>query len=134
MTAPVAYVDCIARRPPPAFASRKGPLSSSNVWNQVKALLTTTVRFIADAFALACQRSDPPSELSYRPQTNGKAERFIQTLIREWAYVRAYRSSAERGRAWRPSFATTITDVHMPESAAPPPISRLGWPHGGTTS
>ena len=33
----------------------------------------------------------------YRPQTNGKAERFIQTLgIREWAYARPYRSSAHR--------------------------------------
>ena len=32
----------------------------------------------------------------YRPQTNGKAERFIGTLVREWAYARAYRSNAER--------------------------------------
>jgi transposase InsO family protein len=32
----------------------------------------------------------------YRPQTNGKAERFIQTLLREWAYGRLYRSNAER--------------------------------------
>lgn len=32
----------------------------------------------------------------YRPQTNGKAERFIQTAIREWAYFRAYRTSAIR--------------------------------------
>src|SRR5207302_528706 len=29
----------------------------------------------------------------YTPRTNGKAERFIQTLLREWAYVRPYRSS-----------------------------------------
>ena len=32
----------------------------------------------------------------YRPQTNGKAERFIQTLIREWAYFRIYATSNER--------------------------------------
>lgn len=38
----------------------------------------------------------------YRPQTNGKAERFIQTLIREWAYVVSYTSSARRTRALRP--------------------------------
>lgn len=31
-----------------------------------------------------------------RPQTNGKAERFIQTLLREWAYARAYETSHER--------------------------------------
>lgn len=38
----------------------------------------------------------------YTPQTNGKAERFIQTLSRRWAYGRAYRSSAARARALRP--------------------------------
>jgi transposase InsO family protein len=32
----------------------------------------------------------------YRPQTNGKAERFIQTMLREWAYGRLYGNSAER--------------------------------------
>jgi transposase InsO family protein len=32
----------------------------------------------------------------YRPRTNGKAERFIQTLLNEWAYARVYGSSAER--------------------------------------
>ena len=32
----------------------------------------------------------------YRPQTNGKAERFIQTLLREWAYFRVYATSNER--------------------------------------
>jgi transposase InsO family protein len=35
----------------------------------------------------------------YRPQTNGKAERFIQTMLREWAYGRLYGSSAERRQA-----------------------------------
>jgi transposase InsO family protein len=39
----------------------------------------------------------------YRPQTNGKAERFIQTLQNEWAYARVYRSSNERAAAL-PSF------------------------------
>jgi transposase InsO family protein len=32
----------------------------------------------------------------YTPRTNGKAERFIQTAIREWAYARTYQNSAER--------------------------------------
>jgi transposase InsO family protein len=35
----------------------------------------------------------------YRPKTNGKAERFIQTLLREWAYAAAYPTSAARARA-----------------------------------
>ncbi len=32
----------------------------------------------------------------YRPQTNGKAERFIQTALREWAYARSYQNSQQR--------------------------------------
>jgi transposase InsO family protein len=35
----------------------------------------------------------------YRPQTNGKAERFIQTLLADWAYLRLFRNNAERLRA-----------------------------------
>jgi transposase InsO family protein len=38
----------------------------------------------------------------YTPRTNGKAERFIQTSLREWAYARAYRSSEERRQAMAP--------------------------------
>lgn len=38
----------------------------------------------------------------YRPQTNGKAERFIQTLIRHWAYAVPYASSWRRTLALRP--------------------------------
>jgi transposase InsO family protein len=35
----------------------------------------------------------------FHPQTNGKAERFIQTLLNEWAYARPYRSNSDRLRA-----------------------------------
>ena len=38
----------------------------------------------------------------YRPQTNGKAERFIQTMLREWAYAASYPDSATRARALQP--------------------------------
>ena len=38
----------------------------------------------------------------YTPRTNGKAERFIQTSLREWAYAEPYQSSAERTRAMTP--------------------------------
>lgn len=38
----------------------------------------------------------------YRPQTNGKAERFIQTLLGEWAYARVYGSSSERAAQLEP--------------------------------
>jgi transposase InsO family protein len=52
-------------------------------------------------FQAACQRYRVRHVTirPYRPQTNGKAERFIQTLLREWAYVRAYSSSRRRTEA-----------------------------------
>jgi transposase InsO family protein len=38
----------------------------------------------------------------YRPRTNGKAERFIQTMLREWAYAAVYQTSEHRSRALQP--------------------------------
>lgn len=38
----------------------------------------------------------------YRPRTNGKAERFIQTMLREWAYAAVYQSSDHRHQALEP--------------------------------
>ena len=38
----------------------------------------------------------------YTPRTNGKAERFVQTLLREWAYRRPYASSHQRTMALKP--------------------------------
>ena len=58
---------------------------------------STIFRTIAERAGLRRLRSRP-----YRPQTNGKAERFIQTMLREWAYVTAYSSSWRRTRALRP--------------------------------
>lgn len=62
----------------------------------------------------------------YRPQTNGKAERFIQTCLREWVYGRIWANSAER-REWRPAFLTYY-NARRPHSALgyKPPASRLG--------
>jgi transposase InsO family protein len=51
----------------------------------------------------------------YRPQTNGKAERFIQTSLREWAYLQAFESSAERAYAMRPWLHAY--NRHRPHSA-----------------
>jgi transposase InsO family protein len=57
--------------------------------------------YISVAHAAACRalgirhvRTRP-----YRPQTNGKAERFIRTMLREWAYAAVYGSSPERAAA-----------------------------------
>ena len=50
------------------------------------------------AHAIAHLRITHKRTRPYRPRTNGKAERFIQTLIREWAYAVAYLTSAARTR------------------------------------
>jgi transposase InsO family protein len=57
--------------------------------------------YVSAVHALACRelglrhlRTQP-----YRPRTNGKAERFIQTMLREWAYGRVFATSAERTAA-----------------------------------
>ncbi|QFU15784.1 IS481 family transposase [Microvirga thermotolerans] len=61
----------------------------------------------------------------YRPQTNGKAERFIQTSLREWIYGAAYASSAERSAAMKPWL--THYNTQRPHSALKhqPPWQRL---------
>jgi len=51
----------------------------------------------------------------YTPRTNGKAERFIQTSLREWAYARPYDSSAERAMAIGPW--TDSYNLRRPHSA-----------------
>jgi transposase InsO family protein len=38
----------------------------------------------------------------YTPKTNGKAERFVQTSLREWAYARPYECSEQRQHRVRP--------------------------------
>jgi transposase InsO family protein len=62
----------------------------------------------------------------YTPKTNGKAERFIQTSLREWAYARAYQSS--RQRAAELPFFMHRYNWHRPHAGigGKPPISRLG--------
>jgi transposase InsO family protein len=78
-------------------------------------------------FATACKalslrhiRTKP-----YTPKTNGKAERFIQTALREWAYARAYPSSDSR-KAHLPNW-THMYNWHRPHASlnSKPPISRL---------
>jgi transposase InsO family protein len=61
----------------------------------------------------------------YTPRTNGKAERFIQTCLREWAYQRPYRRSAARTAAL--SVFTRRYNVERPHTALQrrPPLARL---------
>ena len=61
----------------------------------------------------------------YTPKTNGKVERFVQTSLREWAYARPYRSSAQREAALQPFIHHY--NWHRPHSALAhqPPMIRI---------
>ena len=54
--------------------------------------------FRSKRFATACRALKVKHKFTraYRPQTNGKAERFIQSALREWAYGIPYQHSSER--------------------------------------
>jgi len=80
------------------------------------------------AFADTCKRLDLKHIRTkpYTPRTNGKAERFIQTAIREWAYARAYQTSEMR-KADLPIW-THMYNWHRPHGGIKDqtPISKLG--------
>jgi len=61
----------------------------------------------------------------YTPRTNGKAERLIQTLLREWAYRYPFRSSTERQRMLTPYLHFYNHHRMHTALAGQPPISRL---------
>jgi len=100
-----------------------------------KSLGITVLRVMTDngscyrsrAFAKACQRLELEHIRTkpYTPRTNGKAERFIQTSLREWAYARAYMNSEQR--AHELPFFMHRYNWHRPHASigAKPPISRI---------
>jgi hypothetical protein len=61
----------------------------------------------------------------YTPRTNGKAERFVQTSLREWAYARPYASSLERTAALAPWLDHYNTERPHAALAHHPPAARL---------
>jgi transposase InsO family protein len=61
----------------------------------------------------------------YTPRTNGKAERFIQTSIREWAYATSFQTSAERTRAMHPWLHAYNTARPHSALKGKPPLSRI---------
>jgi transposase InsO family protein len=83
--------------------------------------------YVSNAFKAACARLGVRHLRTkpYTPRTNGKAERFIQTALREWAYAAPYTSSEQRSHAlerWLHHY-----NWHRPHSAlhCQPPISAL---------
>jgi transposase InsO family protein len=66
----------------------------------------------------------------YRPQTNGKVERFNRTMLEEWAYVRPYASELERTEAF--GHFLHLYNHHRSHTAlgGKAPISRVNDPAG----
>jgi transposase InsO family protein len=95
---------------------------------RIRAVLTDNGGcYLSKAFAQACRelRIEHRRTRPYRPRTNGKAERFIQTLLREWAYARPYRNSNQRIRALPPWLR--YYNAQRPHSAlgGRPPLTRI---------
>jgi len=92
-------------------------LMTDNAWEYVK---NRALRELLDTHGIRHMRTRP-----YRPQTNGKVERFHQTMRDEWAYGRAWNSESARRAAltrWLHHY-----NHHRPHTAlgAKPPITRV---------
>ncbi|ETH39501.1 transposase, IS481 family [Bordetella pertussis H918] len=97
--------------------------------------------FRSRAFAALCHELGIKHRFTrpYRPQTNGKAERFIQSALREWAYAHTYQNSQHRAdamKSWLHHYATPssamwcmsrVRNWHRPHQGIgrAVPISRL---------
>ena len=83
--------------------------------------------YVSKVFAGACKslRQRHLRTRPYTPKTNGKAERLVQTLLREWAYAQPYPHSRIRTAALRPWLR--YYNEHRPHAGlnSLPPISRL---------
>jgi len=77
------------------------------------------------AKAIAAHRLKHKRTRPYTPKTNGKAERFIQTAIREWAYATPFQTSDERTRAMHPWLHAYNTARPHSALKGKPPLSRI---------
>ena len=103
----LAYAEVLADEKGPtavAFLRRAIQFYASYGVNVERVMTDNGPPYISYVHAQACSelqlrhlRTRP-----YRPRTNGKAERFIQTLQREWAYGRVFQTSAHRTAALQP--------------------------------
>ena len=95
---------------------------------RVEAVMTDNGRnFTARVFRAALRAAGLPHRRTrpYTPRTNGKVERFIQTLLREWAYVRPYPRSWVRTRAVRPYLR--YSNLERPHTALGYRPRSRGW-------
>jgi transposase InsO family protein len=100
----VAYAEVLSREDGPTTAAflTRALLHFAALGIRVRRILTDNgacylghdVQDVLRAARIKHRRTRP-----YRPQTNGKAERFIRTLLHEWAYAQAYSHSTYRTAA-----------------------------------
>ena len=103
----LAYVEVLADQLGPTCAAF---LQRAVAWFRARGITTRRVMsdngsgYVSRAWRTTCEalRLRHLRTRAYTPRTNGKAERFIQTLLREWAYARPYASSQERRVQLRP--------------------------------
>jgi transposase InsO family protein len=100
----LAYVEVLAneRGPTAARFLRRAAAWFANEGVRVERVMSDNGScYRSAAHAIACRELGIRHLYTrpYRPRTNGKAERFIQTMLREWAYGRIFGSSAERTAA-----------------------------------
>lgn len=125
-----AYVEIL---PDERDATTRGFLGRAAAWwtrlgVRIERVMTDNgSAYRSHAFAGVCQALGARHLFTraYTPRTNGKAERFIQTLLREWAYSQPYRSSLHR-RAWLPRWLHSY-NFHRPHAAldGASPFSRI---------
>jgi transposase InsO family protein len=103
----VAYVEILhneQRGPTVGFLERMVAWFADRGITISEVLTDNGAAYRSGIFAGACTRLGIKHRRTrpYRPRTNGKAERFIQTMLREWAYSTVYRNSTQRALALRP--------------------------------
>jgi transposase InsO family protein len=103
----VAYVEVLADQLGPTCAAF---LQRAVGWLQTRGIRTQRVMsdngsgYVSRAWRVTCEALGLRHlrTRAYTPRTNGKAERFVQTLLREWAYIEPYASSQLRRSKLRP--------------------------------
>jgi len=127
----LSYVEVLTDERGPsvvAFLNRALAFFKAQGISRVESVMTDNgPAYRGQLFAELCRRRSLRHLFTrpYTPRTNGKAERFIQTLLREWAYERPYSTSRQRTRALEPYLR--FYNRRRPHSALGlrPPVSRL---------